>query len=138
MSSHNAHFFWDEFKVDMIFHCMIYIFTPCYNMIMNSFLQETRWVQYLTFQNGLRFFFESLATHFVTNINPNIGKLPINKYGNMARKTDGWNNSIISTIIYGIIYFCSLKNHNRLPEMTIPCPIKHDIINISTSKIVFI
>jgi len=31
----------------------------------------------------------SPTTHFVTNINPNTGKKPINKYGNMARKIDG-------------------------------------------------
>jgi hypothetical protein len=31
----------------------------------------------------------SFAIHFVTNIKPNTGKLPINKYGNMARKIDG-------------------------------------------------
>jgi hypothetical protein len=31
----------------------------------------------------------SFFSHFVTNINPNTGKLPINKYGNMARKIDG-------------------------------------------------
>jgi len=39
--------------------------------------------------NALFFFLISSTIHFVTNINPNTGKLPINKYGKMARKTDG-------------------------------------------------
>ncbi|HEX6379169.1 MAG TPA: hypothetical protein VFZ60_08840, partial [Nitrososphaeraceae archaeon] len=49
-----------------------------------------------TFRSNFRFFFTSSTIHFVTNISPNIGKLPMNRYGKMARNIDGSNISILT------------------------------------------
>ena len=38
---------------------------------------------------------KSLITHLVTRINPKIGKIPMNKYGKMAKRSDGSNIPIM-------------------------------------------
>ena len=38
---------------------------------------------------------KSLITHLVTRIKPKIGKIPMNKYGKMASKSDGSNIPIM-------------------------------------------